>query len=168
MREKIFAPLGMDDTMVDSATEPIPDRAVFYFPRFAADPRYGPQEPSEIDYSCFAGSAAFLSTPSDLVRFGMAINRGKLLQPTTVHMLQTSQRLPSGQETEYGLGWDLETVTLSGAHTTVVGHDGELAGGMVVSLLTFPDQGLVVAVTSNTAFAKTFALGEHIAQAFAK
>jgi serine beta-lactamase-like protein LACTB, mitochondrial len=38
MRKQIFAPLGMDDTRSDSATEPIPDRATFYFPRFAADP----------------------------------------------------------------------------------------------------------------------------------
>ena len=42
MRRQIFEPLGMDDTTPDSATEPIPDRATFYFPRFAADPRYGP------------------------------------------------------------------------------------------------------------------------------
>jgi serine beta-lactamase-like protein LACTB len=167
MREQIFEPLGMGDTMADSATEPIPDRATFYFPRFAADPRYGPQDPEVIDYSCFAGSSAFLSTPSDLVRFGMAINRGKLLQPTTVHLLQASQRLPSGQETGYGLGWDLETVTLSGTVTTLVGHDGELMGGKVASFATFPDQGIVVAVISNTAFAKTFALASSIAQSFA-
>ena len=41
MRKQIFEPLGMDDTRADSATEPIPDRATPYFPRFAADPRYG-------------------------------------------------------------------------------------------------------------------------------
>ncbi len=43
MRKQIFEPLGMDTTTIeaDSATEPIPDRATFYFPRFAADPRYG-------------------------------------------------------------------------------------------------------------------------------
>ena len=30
---------------------------------------------------CYAGSSVFLSTPSDLVRFALAINSGKLLQP---------------------------------------------------------------------------------------
>ena len=97
MRKQIFEPLGMDDTRADSATEPIPDRATFYFPRFAADPRYGPDLMREIDYSCYAGSSVFLSTPSDLVRFAMAINSGKLLQPATVQLLQTSQRLASGR-----------------------------------------------------------------------
>ncbi len=48
-----------------------------------------------IDYSCDSG--AFVSTPFDLVRFGMAINSGKLLQPATVQMLQASQRLASGE-----------------------------------------------------------------------
>src|SRR5512145_755520 len=56
MRRQIFEPLGMDDTRADSATEPIPDRATPYFPRFAADPRYGLHLMREIDYSCYAGS----------------------------------------------------------------------------------------------------------------
>ena len=133
MRKQIFEPLGMDDTRADSATEPIADRATFYFPRFAADPRYGPDLMRPIDYSCYAGSSAFLSTPSDLVRFAMAINSGKLLQPATVQLLQTSQRLASGEETGYGLGWDLETVALAGKQTRLVGHDGDLLGGMVAS-----------------------------------
>jgi serine beta-lactamase-like protein LACTB, mitochondrial len=131
MRREIFEPLDMDRTEADSATEPIPDRATFYFPRFAADPRYGPDLMRPIDYSCYAGSSIFLSTPSDLVRFGMAINSGKLLQPATVQLLQTPQRLPSGQETGYGLGWDLETVALAGKQTRTVGHDGDSLGGMV-------------------------------------
>jgi CubicO group peptidase (beta-lactamase class C family) len=152
MRKQAFEPLGMDDTSADA--EPVPDRAIYYFPRFAADPRYGPQEPTEVDYSCFAGSSAFLSTPSDLVRFGMAINSGKLLQPATVQLLQTPQRLASGQETGYGLGWDLETVALAGEQTRLVGHDGELRDGMVASFMTFREHGIVVAVTTNISFAK--------------
>ena len=168
MRKQIFEPLGMDDTRADSATEPIPDRATFYFPRFAADPRYGLHLMREIDYSCYAGSSAFLSTPSDLVRFAMAINSGKLLQPATVQLLQTPQRLPSGEETGYGLGWDLETVALAGKQTRLVGHDGESLGGMVASFMTFPEHGIVVSVTSNISYADTYSLAVKIAQAFAE
>lgn len=165
MRKQIFEPLGMDNTKADSATEPNTDGAVYYFPKFAADTRYGPQDPSEIDTSCFAGAGAFLSTPSDLVRFGLSV--GKLLQPDTVQLLQTEQRLSSGEATGYGLGWNLETVTLAGEQTTLVGHDGELMGGMVGSLMTFPKQGIVVSVTSNIAFADTYDIGVKLAQAFA-
>ena len=168
MRKQIFEPLGMDRMKTDSAVEPNPDRATFYFPRFAADPRYGLDLNRVMDFSCYAGASAFLATPSDLVRFGMAINGGKLLQPATVQLLQTSQRLPSGEETGYGLGWDLETVTLGDTQTTMVGHDAEAMGGMIGSFLTFPKQGIVVAVTSNTGYADTFALGVKIASAFEK
>ena len=108
MQKQIFEPLGMTHTTADSATKPFA-RAIPYFPRFAGDPRYGPDEMRPLDYSCYSGSSVFLSTPTDLVRFALAINSGKLLQPGTVQLLQSPQRLSSGQETGYGLGWDLET-----------------------------------------------------------
>jgi CubicO group peptidase (beta-lactamase class C family) len=167
MRKQVLEPLGMDDTRADSATEPIPERVTPYFPRYAADPRYGLHLMREIDYSCYAGSSAFLSTPSDLVRFGMAINGGRLLQPATVQLLQTSQQLPSGEETGYGLGWDIETATLAGEQVRMAGHDGESLGGMVASLMTFREHGIVVAVTSNISYADTFSIGLKIADAFA-
>ena len=167
MRKEVFEPLGMDDTEADSATESMPDRAMSYFPRFAADPRYGPDPMRPIDHSCYAGASVFVSTPSDLVRFGMAINGGRLLQPATVQLLQTSLRLPSGEETGYGLGWDLETVALSGEQMRLAGHNGELLGGMAASLITIGEPGIVVAVTSNISYADTFSTGLRIAQAFA-
>ena len=168
MQKQVFTPLGMADTEADSATEPIPDRVTSYFPKFAADPRYGPDVMRPLDYSCYSGSSAFLSTPSDLVRFGLGINSGTLLQPATVQLLQTSQRLASGQETGYGLGWDLETATLAGTGARLIGHDGDSLGGMVASLMTFPEHGLVVSVTSNISYADTFAIAVKIAQAFAE
>jgi CubicO group peptidase (beta-lactamase class C family) len=168
MRKQVFEPLKMDQTIPDSATHPIPDRATPYFPRFAADPRYGPDLMRDVDYSCYAGSSIFLSTPSDLVRFAIAINSGRLLQPATVQLLQTSQHLSSGAETGYGLGWDLETVRFGAERARIVGHNGDSLGGMVASLLTFPNAGIVVAVTSNTSYADTFSLAVKIAQPFVR
>ena len=168
MQKQIFEPLGMRDTRTDLAAEAIANRATPYFPRFAADLRYGLHLMRPIDYSCYAGAGAFLSTPSDLVRFGMAIDSGTLLQPATVQTLQTSQRLASGEETGYGLGWDLETVTLAGEQTRWVGHEGTSLGGMVASLIAFPEQGIVVSVTSNISYTDTEAIAVKIAEAFAE
>ena len=166
MREHIFKPLGMNATMPDDVTETMPDRAMGYFPR-GGDPRYGVDGgPRVADYSCYAGAATFLSTPSDLVRFGTGINSGKLLRPATVESLQASQRLPSGEQTGYGLGWDREIVTLAGEQVTSIGHDGRWMGGPVASLITFPRHDIVVAVTANIAYADTFGLGVKLAQAF--
>jgi CubicO group peptidase (beta-lactamase class C family) len=168
MRSEVFGPLGMDDTRAEAAPGTAPNQATYYFPRFAADPRYGPQDPDNEDFSCFSGASAFSSTPSDLVRFGLAIEGGKLLRPATVQLLRTSQRLASGEETGYGLGWDLETVTLAGRQAAAIGHDGVLRGGTVMSFMTFPEQGLIVAVTSNTSFADTPSIALKIAQVFAE
>jgi len=166
MRKQIFEPLGMDHSEADSETAP--DRVSFYFPRFASDPRYGPDPMRPLNYSCYAGASVFLSTPSDLVRFAMAINSGKLLQPATVQLLQTPQRLSSGKETGYGLGWDLESATLAGKPTAVVGHDGDSLGGVVGSFMTFPEHGIVVSALSNISYADTFAIVVKIAETFAE
>ena len=169
MRTRIFEPLGMTDTRPDSANEQIADRATFYFPRFAGDNRYGPELAREGDHSCFAGAGAFLSTPSEMVLFGMAVNSGTLLQPATVKLLQTPQRLASGQETGYGLGWQLETVPLAGEPARMAGHGTKPDFiGTTTSLMTFPDRGMVVAVTSNISFADTRSVALKVAEAFAE
>jgi len=166
MRTQVFEPLGMDHTKGDSGKEAIPDKAVFYFPKFAADPRYGPQAPSEVDYSCFSGASAFVSTPSDVVRFVMAMGSGRFVKPETVQLLQTSQRTASGAETGYGLGWDLETATLSGQPRRVISYDGELMGGPVSSFISIPEFKLVVSLTSNISYADTASLALKMAEAF--
>jgi serine beta-lactamase-like protein LACTB, mitochondrial len=201
MREQIFDPLGMNDTVADpgpdpatvkgedfplaimireliydpeakraaaadSTKRPVQDQATPYYTRFKSDPNYGMHLMRPLDYSCYAGTSVFVSTPSDLARFGMAMNSGKLLKPAVVDLLQTSQRLASGDETGYGLGWSLKTVTLAGAQTRVVGHDGNSFGGMVASLMMFPEYGIVVAVTSNISHADTPAIGLKIAESF--
>ena len=167
MQTQIFRRLGMTATRFDS-TEPVADRVTFYQRTLTGDSREGAVPATTGDYSCFAGAGAILSTPSDLVRFGMAINSGKLLQPATVRKLQTPQLLASGEETEYGLGWMLETVTLAGEPTRMVSHASRTLVGGTTSFMTFPARGMVVAVTTNISFAVTRSIALGIAEAFAE
>jgi serine beta-lactamase-like protein LACTB len=170
LQDRVFFPLGMHDTVKESGLDAVPGEVTFYVPRLLANPRYGlnPLPLRKFDYSCHAGSSGFLSTPSDLVRFGMAMNGGKLLRPDTVQTLQTSQRTASGMETGYGLGWELKTVTIAGHQVRTAGHNGDFWGGPVSSLLMLPDYGIVVAVTSNITDADTFSVAVRIAEAFAE
>lgn len=168
MQTQLFDRLGMNDTTADSTPEPVsPDRATSYFPKFASDPRYGPDQNRPLDFSCYSGASMFVSTASDLARFALAINGGKLLQPETVQLLETSQRLPSGQETGYGLGWDLENVTLNGTNAISEGHDGEILGGISATMMTFRDRGLVVVVLTNVSYSDAPSLALKIADVFA-
>ena len=168
LNERVFRPLGMVDTFKESVTSPPSEAAISYNPRFAAKPTFGLTPLPKFDYSCHAGSNGFLSTPSDLVHFGMAVNRGKLLRPQTVQMLQTPQRLTSGELTSYGLGWELKTLTLAGDQVQAAGHNGHFWVEEVSSLLTVPKRGLAVAVMSNVSFAGTPSIAERIAEAFAE
>jgi serine beta-lactamase-like protein LACTB len=177
MTARVFKPLGMTATTFESSTEPVADRVTFYQRRFTGDGGEGVVPAAPVDYSCFAGAGAILSTPSDLVRFGMAINGrlrqgfgaqgGPLLQPDTVKKLQTPQMLTSGRETEYGLGWMVEEVTLAGEPTRMVHHASRSLKGGTASFMTFPARGMAVAVTANIANGITRDIALAIAQAFA-
>ena len=171
MRRQIFEPLAMNETVPDtSATDSIPDLATFYFPRFGGDTRYGPESVREGDHSCYGGASAFLATPSDLVRFGIAMSAGgTLLRPATIRLFETPQRLTSGQDTNYGLGWQLDNVTLGGQPARMAGHAAkeDFIGGSTY-LMTFPDRGIVVAAMSNISFADMKAVALSLAQAFAE
>jgi CubicO group peptidase (beta-lactamase class C family) len=70
----------------------------------------------------------------------------------------------AGTMASYSTASDLVQVGLSNGGSM----NGELAGGMVMSLLSLPDSGIVVAVLSNIAHANTSALGLTIGGAFAK
>lgn len=163
MRSRIFEPIGMSQTIADLANEPMTNRAISYYRA-----NLGRAVTTNVDYSCFAGAGAFLSTPSDLVRFGIALSDGKFLQRDTVRLLQTRQLLASGAETTFGLGWMLDAVELDGQRTRVVGHASRTLEGASTSFLIFPDNGIIVAVTSNMSFADMRSVALSIAEAFKK
>ena len=69
----------------------------------------------------------------------------------------------AGKLASYSTASDLVRVGLANQ----VSMNGELAGGEVMSLITQPDKGIVVAVLSNISHANTTALAVKIRDAFA-
>lgn len=152
MSRQVFEPLAMDRTVVEE-TDDLDNVA------------NGGGRP---DYSCTAGAGAFLSTPTDLVRLGSAMLKPGLLRAETIAAFQTPTRLASGASTTYALGWTVRSAQFGGKPVRIVSHRGSPAGGSV-SLLTFPDLGLAVAVAANAGDAKgvdPFAL--QVAERFAR
>ena len=118
MRTHVFEPLGMRDTTMDVATEAIPARAAFYWPMFglAGIPDMGRRMRARETIP--AMRAPPRSCPRRLTWCGSGwASGGKLLKSGTSQLLQTPQRLASGEETGYGLGWELETLPLAGHPT---------------------------------------------------
>jgi|CXWL01.1.fsa_nt_gi CubicO group peptidase (beta-lactamase class C family) len=140
IRRLLFEPIGLGKEIPRTAM----DIATVYVPRDGADPRRGRHKMRLGNLSCYAGAMAFFSTPSDLVRFGLAINSGTLLQPTTVQKLRALEHLTSGQSL-----------------------DGRLADGTVASLVEVRERGIIVAVMSNISHTDTSTIARSVAEAFA-
>jgi serine beta-lactamase-like protein LACTB len=166
MTREVFEPLGMESTVLEEADE-VPGTTSFYSPRSFMRTDLGVEDAPPTDYSCFAGAGAFISTQADLARFGSSMLKPGLLKAETIALLHTPLRLESGTYTEYALGWKVDRVQLAGAPIQMLGHRGSPVGG-TISLMTFPDLGLVIAAASNVTHARGIApLGLKVAEAFA-
>ena len=167
MMRELFMSLGMESTIIE-ANEKLDDTTSFYFPRAAERPALGVEEASRRHNSCLFGAGAYLSTPSDLARFGSAMLKPTLLKADTIALLQTPLHLASGSSTDFALGWKVERVQLNGSSTRMVAHRATPMGG-TAALLMFPDHRLVIAATSNVSNAAGVApFGVKVAEAFAR
>ena len=168
MARDVFTPLGMTRTVVAESPDVHDVATPFYSTTTIVPNPFDDDDPTgRVDYSCLAGAGAFVSTPSDLARFGSAMLKPGLLTEETLAAFQTPGRLATGEATTYGLGWTIGTVQMAGRPTRMVSHRGSPRGG-TAALLLFPDRGLVVAATLIAPFAgrvDPFAL--EVAEAFA-
>ena len=154
MQREVFDPSEMRDTALDDVRRPAARRASFYWPFAAGNTRNGVEDAADADNSCILGAGGLLSTPSDVVRFGLAMRAGRLLRPETIDMLRTPLELESGESTGYGLGWFIRSAPVGpeANPTTIVGHSGTSVGGFT-SFMTLPEHDMVVAVTTNVSLA---------------
>lgn len=175
MQREILTPLRMESTIPDIAGQSDPRSAHFYYPSLMLDPRYGLQDAPAVDLSCILPAGGFLSTPSDLVRFGSAMMGDALLDRATVEALQTPEPPVSGESTEQALGWTVQRAPMGadGIPTKIVGQGlgdpvrrsflsativgGHVSGG-TASLLTVPEHRIAIAVATNVSGAENVPL----------
>jgi CubicO group peptidase (beta-lactamase class C family) len=146
MQDNVFGPLGMIHTVAEHTDSIIPQRTSFY--QRAEDGRV--LNAPYVDNSYKWAGGGFISTPEDLVRFGMAHLGEGFLARGTVEMLWTSQRTNDGSETGYGIGWG--TGTIDGNRS--VSHGGGSVGGTTF-LLVLPERRAAVAMVGNMTQAPT-------------
>jgi serine beta-lactamase-like protein LACTB, mitochondrial len=147
MSREILEPLGMMRTAIEGTAGTHADRdSVPFYLRSKGDDAESRTAPAA-DYACFFGAGGFLSTPSDLVRFGSAWLTPGLLTAETITLFQTPLQLKSGPST-FALGWTVGSVPLAGAPARVARHRANAIAGYV-SFTMFPERGLVIAAMSN-------------------
>jgi serine beta-lactamase-like protein LACTB len=141
MQSDVLEPLGMVNTIADFSTQLIPNRVRFY----KRDTTGRLANAPFVDVSNKWSGGGYLSTPSDLVKFGFDYQSQRHLQPETYRLLTTAQATTSGESTKYGIGWESRPDLHGGA---VLGHGGGSVGG-TTAFVTWPEHRMVVAVTTN-------------------
>ena len=156
MQENVFRPAGMEHTGIDEHFFIIPNRSRGYM---KVDEATYAQLPDAIktrvkvgqvlnaqlhDTSMKIPGGGLASTAVDLVNFGMASVKGKLVKESTLAQMWTTQKTKDNKETSYGLGWGIGTV----GGMRLISHSGGQAGTSTL-LYLLPEKGIVLAAMSN-------------------
>ncbi|MCA9129432.1 MAG: serine hydrolase [Planctomycetales bacterium] len=154
LETKVLAPAGMKDTVADDVFQVIGQRSRGYI-------RPSDQQISQLgaaahmtagelynatlhDTSMKIPGGGLLSTPSDLIRFAIALNQGRLLSDATKRAMWIERRTSSGEATGYGLGWRIAKRD----GELLVWHTGGQAGTSTV-LMVLPQTGISMAIMCN-------------------
>lgn len=156
MQKHIFQRAGMEHTRTDNHFLVIPERARGYMKLEISTLSLVPDDVKRQvkgtnilnanlhDTSGKIPGGGFLSSAIDLVRFGVAVNTGKLVRLATLEQMWIEQRAKDGKETGYGYGWNV----FKFGEQRVILHGGNQAGARS-ELRILPDKGIVIAVLTN-------------------
>jgi D-alanyl-D-alanine carboxypeptidase len=140
MRDRIFKPLGMKSTVINTSGLKINNAALGY------DLKGGKWERARIDDPSQPWAAgAIVSTAADLAKWAMAVADGKLLKKTSWDEVWAPAKLTDGKPSRYGFGWQIGKF----GEANYFGHGGGIAGfGSFIA--RFPEENLSVVVLGNT------------------
>lgn len=141
MERAVFAPLKLTNTCADRAGAVMAERTKFYVAKAGG----GFNDAPPVDNSYKWASGGFLSTPSDLVRFGEALLQPGFLKQESLTAMFTAQKTTDGKPTTYGIGWEVHH-DREGRRVWM--HTGGSVGGTSV-LMLYPDSGTALAITAN-------------------
>jgi serine beta-lactamase-like protein LACTB, mitochondrial len=120
MLQNVFAPAGMEHTLVDDRFAIIPYRTRFYRKTKSGDV----QNSEFLDSSYKIPGGGWLSTAGDIARFEVAILNDKLIKRSTRDLMWTPMKPPDDSAKGYAMGW--HTSTDDGVFLT--GHTGGQQG----------------------------------------
>lgn len=140
VRRQVLDPAGMKRTVIErqDITESL---STFYEPALLGRVR----EARPVDNSCKWGGGAYLSSTTDLARFGHAVAAGGIVGRDTRAMIFRAMATSTGESTDYAFGWGVG----EDAHgRRYAAHSGGAIGGRAAIYL-YPDDGLAVAIVGN-------------------
>jgi CubicO group peptidase (beta-lactamase class C family) len=139
LERRILKPLGMLDTVFEPETMG-PSFAQGYV-TFALGP---PEVATPEGLGWVDAAGALYSTPSDLVKWDLALMDGKVLKPESNKVMTTPRKLADGTASGYGCG--LAVSTRSGQ--TVLSHNGAVAGFYALNTMVPASRSAVVLLSN--------------------
>jgi serine beta-lactamase-like protein LACTB len=136
----ISKPIGMRHTCPELLTQKIPGKSMFYYPS-----KSGFSLAAGEDYSYKWPAGGYLSTPTELVKFGNAVLNGKIVSKNYMPLLLDQQKTSDGKETGAGFGFK---IGVDSKGRKVVFHGGESEGARAF-LLMYPEEKLVISICAN-------------------
>lgn len=145
VEELVLRPFGLARTVAERSDSLIPGRAATYSPSgTTAVPA------PRTDLSDRWPSGGYLSTASDIARFGDQSVRGPVLSARVRTLLFTPMTLADGTASNVGFGWRVGT---DPSGEVVYHHGGASIGGRAM-LVVWRDRPLAVAITTNLSNAR--------------
>jgi len=150
VREHIFTPAGMINTIPDDARKPSPSSTAYFSKGriYKVTGKFARSTSAQsIDVSDRLPAGGLLSTVDDMMRFAIALQYGKLVKDSTREMMWTRQRTSDGKPLEfYGLGWLVGEA--DSLRPKRVWNDGSQPGTRTF-LYVRPTQGIIISLMTN-------------------
>jgi serine beta-lactamase-like protein LACTB len=156
LEQEVARPLELIRTGLEPGGGPAGDQARPY--TRDSDGKYQPSHLVDLSDRWPAGGV--ISSAEELARFGLGVFAPGYLPDSVRALLLTQQHTSAGMPVPVGLGWRIATDSLGRRY---VHHGGASTGGRAF-ILVYPDQGVAVAILSNT----EAGFGEAEALAFAR
>jgi serine beta-lactamase-like protein LACTB, mitochondrial len=163
LRESVLTPAGMSSTVEDDFYALIPDRSRSYIVRtpentklweglwtpahLAATKLNEPAMADPVDESWEPGAGNYLTTPTDLVRFAIALQSGLLISDSLRAQEFTNQPLRDGAPSGRGWAWLFSTVDAAPA-VQLIGSNWTGSSAIMI----VPSWNVAVALSSNLEF----------------
>jgi CubicO group peptidase (beta-lactamase class C family) len=154
LKQRVFAPLGMDATRIISEADIVKDRAAGYDFK---DGQLKNQEWVSPSLNTTADGSLYL-TAKDLVKWDAALGARKFLKPESYEAMWSPVRLQDGTTYPYGFAWGFDEQR----GERVIEHGGSWQG-FRTAIVRYPDRKLSVIVLANLSAAEPERMATRIA-----
>ena len=143
LKQRIFVPLGMSDSTLNSNLD-VDARRAYGYEYWLLD---GYRLPSYVSMDHCKGSGGILSTASDMARFNHECFDAQTLTSKALYKAMLTPHVKDWQW--YGYGWWIDTVDVNGSRKTLISHGGSTDGYKAYSTRVVEDRTDVIILEND-------------------